>query len=84
MLTVPAAWAGAVTLIFVPLALTENEVAATEPNLTEVAPARPLPSTVTLVPAPPLEGLTPVITGPTTVQVKEAEPLNPALSVAVT
>jgi hypothetical protein len=66
------------------LALTENDVAATDPNLTEVAPANPLPVIFTLVPAPPLEGLTPVITGPTTVQLKLAEPEKPALSVAVT
>jgi hypothetical protein len=47
---------GTVVVIFVPDAFTENELAATPPNFTAVAPLRPVPLIVTEVPTGPLDG----------------------------
>jgi hypothetical protein len=47
---------GTVVEICVPEGFTENEVAATPPNFTAVAPARPVPLIVTEVPTGPLDG----------------------------
>jgi hypothetical protein len=47
---------GTVVVIFVPDAFTENEVAATPPNFTAVAPVRFVPLIVTDVPTGPLDG----------------------------
>jgi hypothetical protein len=47
---------GTVVEICVPDGFTENEVAATPPNFTAVAPLRPVPLIVTEVPTGPLDG----------------------------
>jgi hypothetical protein len=47
---------GTVAVIWVPDGFTENEFAATPPNFTAVAPARPVPLIVTEVPTGPLDG----------------------------
>jgi hypothetical protein len=47
---------GTVAVICVPDGFTENEFAATPPNFTAVAPARPVPLIVTEVPTGPLDG----------------------------
>jgi hypothetical protein len=62
--TVPAAPAGATAAIFDPL-FTTYEVAAVPPNVTDVAPEKPLPLIVTLVPPAvgPETGLMLVIAG---------------------
>src|SRR5580700_3723518 len=85
-LTVPATCAGAMASILDPLPLTVKLVAATEPNITDVAPLRWLRLIRTrFPPAPgPLVGFRPVMIGPTAVQVKLVVPVNPALSVTVT
>ena len=54
--------AGAVAVICV-LPFTVNEEAEVPLNFTAVAPAKPLPLMVTTVPAGPLEGVKPLITG---------------------
>ena len=61
MSTVPDP-AGAVAVIWVS-DTTENADAATPPNETEVAPVKPLPVTVTTVPAWPDVGLMPETVG---------------------
>ena len=57
--------AGAVTLICVPAELTATLVAAVVPKSTAVAPLKPVPVIVTVVPATagPCAGLTPVTVG---------------------
>ena len=63
--TVPAAWAGAVTVSCVAL-FTTTEVAGVDPNITEVAPVRFVPVIVTpafVAPAVPKFGETPVTSG---------------------
>ena len=84
-LTVPAACAGAMAVMVVPLLLTVKLVAVTEPNITDVAPLKPLPLILTRFPAAPGPevGFRRVMIGPTTVHVKVVVPVNPALSVAV-
>ena len=64
MSTVPALPAGEVAVICVAL-LTVKPVAAVAPNFTAVAPVKPVPVIVTLVPpaADPLVGLTAVTVG---------------------
>jgi hypothetical protein len=47
---------GTVVMILVPDPFTENELAATPPNITAVAPVRPVPLIVTEVPTGPLDG----------------------------
>jgi hypothetical protein len=47
---------GTVVEICVPEGFTENELAATPPNITAVAPLRPVPLIVTEVPTGPLDG----------------------------
>ena len=47
---------GTVAMILVPDPFTENEFAATPPNVTAVAPVRPVPLIVTEVPTGPLDG----------------------------
>jgi hypothetical protein len=47
---------GTVVMILVPDPFTENELAATPPNVTAVAPVRPVPLMVTEVPTGPLDG----------------------------
>jgi hypothetical protein len=47
---------GTVTVICVPDGFTENELAATPPNFTAVAPLRPVPLIMTEVPTGPLDG----------------------------
>jgi hypothetical protein len=67
-LTAPAADAvGAVAVIDVAL-LTVKPVAATAPKLTAVAPVKPVPVSVTVVPPPaePLVGESPVTVGAAT------------------
>jgi hypothetical protein len=65
MSTEPAASAGLVAVIWIPL-LTVNEVAATDPNFTLEAPVKPDPVMVTAVPppVPPEFGEREVTTGP--------------------
>jgi hypothetical protein len=62
--TIPAVWAGAVTVIL-ELEFTVRLVPAVVPNLTAVAPVNPLPARVTRVPpaAGPLAGETAVTLG---------------------
>lgn len=54
---------GTLAVIRVPAPFTENVAAATPPNFTEVAPAKPVPLIVTEVPTGPLVGEKDVIVG---------------------
>jgi hypothetical protein len=65
--TVPAAWAGAETVTCVPVALTVMaDVTGTPPNETALAPVKPAPLMVMVVPPRwlPDNGLTALTTGP--------------------
>ena len=62
MSTVPAGLAGDTTVIDVSL-LTVKVVAASVPKSTAAAPVRPVPVTVTVVPAGPEDGLTELTVG---------------------
>ena len=63
--TVPATWAGAVTVSFDPDTNVEGSAGSTEPNFTVAPGTNPLPVIVTTVPPPvgPLVGLMPETTG---------------------
>ena len=65
MSTNPVAWAGETAVMTVPVELTVKPWAGVVPNRTLVAPDRPVPVMVTVVPPPlvPVVGLTLVTTG---------------------
>ncbi|NKA04876.1 hypothetical protein GO307_03150 [Ralstonia solanacearum] len=75
--TVPAEPAGEVAVIDVAL-LTVKLPAFVEPNLTAVAPVKPVPVTATLVPppVPPEDGEMPVTVGAVLVTVMDTVPLG--------
>ncbi len=79
--TVPAEPAGDVAVIDVAL-LTVKLLALVEPNLTAVAPVKPVPVTVTLVPplVLPEDGEMPVTVGPVLVTVMDSVPLGSQLT----
>jgi hypothetical protein len=73
---------GTLAVTFVPAPFTENVVAATPPNFTEVAPAKFVPLMVTEVPTGPLVGEKDVIVGaaaPVTVKSVELVAVAPPL-----